>query len=102
VTKPKIQRFNERRLTFDPMEYGDRVNAGDAVRAFERSPAYLRLSQLLESTRQRQHDQLYRNPVGVDRDEYVFASGVVSMIDDVYKFFDKILEEAGSARESAR
>lgn len=75
------------------------VAAGDAIRAFEQSPAWARFVQELEKHKQYQYKLLHT----ADMQEHLKlakAGGILQAIDEVYAIMDRILEEAAQARES--
>lgn len=73
--------------------------SGDAVRAFERSPAWLRLQQLIEAERMAQINRVITsNPDMTTMPEVNFAQGVNYALGKLYEFMDKILQEASRAR----
>src|SRR5690606_2908466 len=86
----------DRQLTKD-----DLMLAGDAVRAFEKSPAWLILQRELEDLRRRQEKLLYGSTDKVETIGTGYVMGAVQTIENVYRIFDSILSEAVKLREQS-
>lgn len=75
----------------------DVSRAGDCVRAFEHSPAWFRMAQLLYVERGRISRILREKPSSKTLADYAEASGKLAALDQFEKWLDQITSEAIAA-----
>lgn len=92
-----MRRFSDIELETRVLTQDEAIGAGDVVRAFDHSPAWFRLQQLVYLERERIRKILDDRPCSHGKDDYAEAAGNLRGLKRLEEYLDKITSEAIAA-----